>query len=392
MSKEQQVKAQERLGLVEEGSSPSPTEQPQVTPKKSPGQAQASNATTTQDGKKASRRAPVPVDGPDSLSYYEPQVVPQKGQEKPKNSRPKAVSMSFGEILDASFPPPEPILEPLLFSCDVLMLFAKRGAGKSLFMLQIAHNLAAGIGFLKWKAYRPWRVLYIDGELPQHKIQKRCLLAKSFVEKKGIKIDESLVNKNLRIINRDFQPRGMVNLCDKTAYDWLKDDYDWAEIIIYDSLLTLAPSKNDITKGETFLPIQNLLFDLRTQGKTLILLHHAGKGGDQLGDISKETIFDTVMSLEQVKEQGSNPDETRLRVNFTKTRDLHGDDAASFVAIVDGVGGWTWKRDKSLEEQIKELAEFLTVRDMAEELHVSKSTIGRIMKENGIVPKGRKQR
>jgi len=56
MSIEQQKKINKaRLGSVEEESSPIPTEQPQVTPNQSPGQSQANNATTTQNGKQAKK-------------------------------------------------------------------------------------------------------------------------------------------------------------------------------------------------------------------------------------------------------------------------------------------------------------------------------------------------
>ena len=45
--------------------------------------------------------------------------------------------MSAKDYLDTSFPPKNPILEPVLRERDLAMLFAKRGVGKTLFILQV---------------------------------------------------------------------------------------------------------------------------------------------------------------------------------------------------------------------------------------------------------------
>ena len=115
------------------------------------GQAQANNAAKPQDGKKASRRAPVPVNGEDGLQYYEPQEqsMPQAqttsvaqtetadGERTlPARGNGKAVYMNFEELITADFPKPPCILKPVFNMGDTVMLFAKRGCAKTMFAFQ----------------------------------------------------------------------------------------------------------------------------------------------------------------------------------------------------------------------------------------------------------------
>ena len=53
------------------------------------------------------------------------------------------------------------------------MVHAWRGVGKTYFALGAAYAVASGGAFLKWRAERPRKVLYVDGEMPGAAIKER---------------------------------------------------------------------------------------------------------------------------------------------------------------------------------------------------------------------------
>lgn len=65
------------------------------------------------------------------------------------------------------------MLAPWLPDKGLAMVFAPRGVGKTWFALSVAHAVATGGAFLRWRAQRPRRVLDIDGEMPAIALQGR---------------------------------------------------------------------------------------------------------------------------------------------------------------------------------------------------------------------------
>ena len=72
--------------------------------------------------------------------------------------------------------PKEYILEPLIFECDLTMIYAVRWIGRTMVALGIAWAISTGSEFLGWKAKEPKKVLYIDGEMPLVTIRERIQL------------------------------------------------------------------------------------------------------------------------------------------------------------------------------------------------------------------------
>ena len=73
--------------------------------------------------------------------------------------------------------------------------------------------------------------------------------------------------------------------------------------------------------------MQGWLLKLRRLGKTVLLIHHSGRGENARGTSKREDVLDTVIQLKQPEdydiEQGA-----RFEVHLTKARGIHGDDAA----------------------------------------------------------------
>src|ERR1044071_1500566 len=67
----------------------------------------------------------------------------------------------------------EAILDPILWTKSLALLYGPRGLGKTFVALGIAWAVAGGGSFLGWTADRPRQVLYIDGEMSAIDLQAR---------------------------------------------------------------------------------------------------------------------------------------------------------------------------------------------------------------------------
>jgi AAA domain len=77
------------------------------------------------------------------------------------------------QLLSAQFPRRGLMLSPWLPEKGLTMLYAPRGVGKTWIALGIAHAVASGSEFLRWRAPSQHRVVYIDGEMPAVALQER---------------------------------------------------------------------------------------------------------------------------------------------------------------------------------------------------------------------------
>src|SRR6266436_3484628 len=80
------------------------------------------------------------------------------------------------EFIASELPERRTILDPILSSNTLALLYGPRGLGKSFVALGIAWAAASGGSFLGWQASRPHRVLYIDGEMATVGLQARLKL------------------------------------------------------------------------------------------------------------------------------------------------------------------------------------------------------------------------
>jgi AAA domain-containing protein len=80
------------------------------------------------------------------------------------------------EFVAAVLPEREALLDPILASNSLALLYGPRGLGKRFAALSIARAAASGGSFLGWQSRRPHRVLYIDGDMAARDLKRRLLL------------------------------------------------------------------------------------------------------------------------------------------------------------------------------------------------------------------------
>ena len=274
------------------------------------------------------------------------------------------------ELLTTTFPPRTLMLAPWLPDKGLAMIFAPRGVGKTWIALSIAHAVASGGELLSWRAPRPRRVLYIDGEMPAAALQERytAVVAASMVDAPA---------ENFRLVAADIQQDGLPDLADAEAQRFYDSAIADADLIIVDNLSTIARGLRE-NEADLFGPVQAWMLTQRAAGRSVLVVHHAGKGGGQRGTSRKEDTLDTVIALARppgyVASEGA-----RFEVRFTKSRGFYGQDAEPFEArFADGV--WSTSQivaDDSDASLATMRAEGLSYRQIAERSGLSKSSVER---------------
>ena len=308
---------------------------------------------------------------------------------KQDDIRPQLVVYSLDELLELEIPKRQYLLSPWLQSQGLCMIYSTRGYGKTWIALEIAYTVASGGQFLSWESENPAGVLYIDGDMALIELQERASQI-DMRESKELKAP-------LRFLTRDAQE---CDFPDLSTFDGQKQIEtlinDEIKLVVLDNLSTLFRSGKEY-ESDSWLPIQNWLLSLRSRGKSVLLIHHAGKSGKQRGTSRREDILDTVITLKRPTGY-KNQDGACLEFYFEKNRAIFGDDVKPFEARLesktnkDGIETLKWTC-KSLEDSTFDTVcslsnEGLENWEISQELEIHKSTVSRYVKrgkEEGII-------
>jgi hypothetical protein len=286
------------------------------------------------------------------------------------------LALAAEDLLQREIEPREMLLDPILPEQGLVMLYAYRGIGKTFFGLGIAAAVASGGAFLRWSAPRPRKVLYIDGELPASTLKDRVGLV---IEALNGPVPAAGA---FRLLTPDFQDRPMPDLATAAGQRLVEPLLADVDLVVVDNLSALCRTGNE-NEGEGWAPIQEWTLGLRRRRKTVLLIHHAGKNKTQRGTSKREDLLDTVITLKHPADY--KPSEgLRSEVHFEKTRSLLSSQAKPFEVKLDvdrdGKAIWVCRDLEHVKaQQAEELfAAKMSVRDVADELGISKSTAQRL--------------
>ncbi|CAN5390351.1 hypothetical protein BH11PSE11_BH11PSE11_12300 [soil metagenome] len=296
-----------------------------------------------------------------------------------KAAKPTYKVVNILELANHHFKPREQILSPWCLTQSLNMIYAWRGVGKTHVALGIAFAIATGGAFLCWRASKRRKVIYLDGEMPGASLQTRltALIANS---------DADFDPNYFRILTPDMQEGAMPDICSLEGQLAVEDLIEDAEVIVVDNLSSLARSGGNENAAESVEMTSGWALRMRQQGRTVIFIHHSGKGGEQRGTSKREDILDVVVSLKRPPDY--QPTEgAKFEVHFQKGRDLQGDDAEPFEAalLTDPDGRQTWaisKLEDSTFDRVVALSnEGLSQSEIALELNINKSNVSRHVKK-----------
>ena len=291
---------------------------------------------------------------------------------------PRLRPLTLSKFFSLSIKPREMLLDPIIPEKGLAMLYASRGTGKTHIALGVAYAVATGTGFLRWKAPKPRRVLLIDGEMPAAALQERLASIVAGITETEAKPD------TIRILAGDLiEEGGIGNLASPEVQAELDPWLDDTDLLILDNLSSLTAVIRD-NDAESWGPIQDWLLKLRRRGVSVLIVHHAGKGGQQRGTSRREDVLDTSISLRR-PEDYSPAEGARFEVHIEKGRGVHGDAAKPFEAkleVRNEAAIWTTRdiEDVNMARVKALLDDEMTVRDIADETGISKSTVQRLKK------------
>jgi len=287
------------------------------------------------------------------------------------------VALCVHEMARKQFKAREIILDPILRAQDLMMIFAARGIGKTHFAISIAYAIATAGTFAKWRAPVARRVLYLDGELPGSVMQERLAMHCP---------DAEPAPGLLRVFTPDLLPDGvpLPDLSTIEGQDVIDEMIEDAEVVVVDNLSAWARTGRE-NEAESWLPVADWMLRLRRRGVAVVLIHHAGKGGQQRGTSKREDLLDAVISLSRPKDY--EPSQGAVFVaEFTKARHLSGDAAESIeleLAGDDQRAVWKWRTvESSTYDRVVALTrEGLKPAEICTELEINKSTVSRHLRK-----------
>ena len=277
------------------------------------------------------------------------------------------------DFVNMQLPPRENILSPWLPMQGLAMIYAPRGVGKTHVALGIANAITTLTPFLGWTAPKARGVLYLDGEMPAALMQERLL---------GL-IGASKPLAPFRLLTPDLQQDAMPDLATHKGQLMLEPYLNDIELIIVDNISTLCRSGRE-NEADSWLLVQEWALRMRAAGKSILFIHHAGKGGNQRGTSKREDILDTVIVLKRPDDYKPQ-DGAVFQVHFEKARSFLGDDAESFEAQLitkDGLPEWLVRpvSNSSYDEVVRLVNEGHTQKGIAEKMNLHKSNVSRHLK------------
>ena len=277
------------------------------------------------------------------------------------------------EFLALEFPPRNNLLSPWLPSQGLVMVYALRGIGKTHFALGVAYTVACGGHFLGWQASEPAGVLYLDGEMPAVVMQERI---------SAIAVSNKLEPKApFNLLTPDLQPEGMPRIDTTEGQAEIESILTPAiNLIIVDNISTLTRAKENEADGWT--PVQEWALRQRAAGRSVMFVHHAGKGGQQRGTSRREDVLDTVIALRRPVDYHSDQGAV-FEIHFEKARGIYGDDVKPIEARLttneDGLISWITRSVETgtFDKVVQLLNDGLKQHEIAAELGINKSNVCR---------------
>ena len=295
----------------------------------------------------------------------------------------------LADFLQMKREPKEYLLNPILPRKGLAMVYGQRGRGKTFFCLSLALGVAIGGDCLVYQAPKPRRVLYFDGEMALHVMQDRLQqLLKGYGASKTLRDLDT--NKQFQIYTPDRQQDTWANISTKEGRAGIEKKLADVDLVVFDNISCLAGGIAE-NEADEWKPIQEWLLSLRRKDICVLLVHHAGKSGGQRGTSGREDILDTVIRLAAPSEYDPEAG-AQFEITYDKARGFYGKDAAPYLATLTSTAngdGLEWAtrplEDQRIEQVMKLVKETnpdtgraWSIRDIAEELGMKKSTVANL--------------
>lgn len=248
---------------------------------------------------------------------FKPSTQPQAGTSGAVQQPPDfARSLLAADTLASKeMTPRRRLLGAWLREGDLGYLFAPRGHGKTWLAMLIGNAIAEGCKLGAWDNGEDSRpVFYFDAEMNLPDVQDRArrigILSPKFkwLSNEHLYMEQAI---SVNIANPDHQ----------TGLSKMLPD---GSMFVIDNLST---SQNGMRENENddFDKIKDWLLSLRRRGITVMIVHHAGRGGEMRGGSRREDPAHWILSLRDASEEGARC--KQFVTSFSKCRNCQGRDA-----------------------------------------------------------------
>lgn len=245
-------------------------------------------------------------------------------------NKPTLPVISIGDLLQEEAPKRRFFIDPILHDGCLGMVYAAPGVGKTFFSLWLA-GAAAGQGdFLKWKSSEKARVLYVDGEMGKDLMRERATQL-------GLSA-YNLTTSSIMFVTPEMFKAGCVPHINDPRGQALYEQYinnNQIDVVFFDNYGCVTYKGERQTDEGVWQQTSPWLVKLRAQGKAIVLVHHAGKSGQQLGSSMKEQPLNWMIRLEAIK-SFDDQDAAKFWVHFDKPLRIRAASAQSFFAEFSG--------------------------------------------------------
>lgn len=225
----------------------------------------------------------------------------------------------IGQFINEAPPAREFVLTGFLGQGELCMLFAPTGLGKSYAAIIMGICIANGIKWLDFECPSSKKVLYVDGEMGEDDTWDRFY---HIAQGSDYNIDPN----SFMVINpSDFKEENyrVPNISTAVGQKYYEDLirlYGF-QVIFFDNFDTVCRAKDGHdTEFGRWERTEGWLIKLRSQGITIVIIHHTNKGGEQArGSQKKDDLMSSIVSLRNSRFDPV-PDCLTYELHFTKGR------------------------------------------------------------------------
>ena len=271
-------------------------------------------------------------------------------------------------------------MAPWLQASEYCLLYGPTGIGKSYFAFDLAIHIACAVPFWGYHIPRARRVFYIDGEMGRKELGKRI---------HRFSLDPTF-NAALAEGKTNFKTTSFDNYVETGMMPKESEVFDrqmtMTEVVVIDNLMSCSTEMHDRdTDFQQWGRIWNWIQKHRKEGRTIILLHHTNKAGDQLGTSKKLNQAHVSIDLRDASwnEDLLSGETLPTEFRFRKARGLSKADTLPIFAEryfpSEKAPYWLTRplRDEKVKQAWKLKRKKMGKFDIAETLGVKSSTVAR---------------
>jgi AAA domain len=260
---------------------------------------------------------------PDTKPFFDGDIREEIGRED-REARDRS-HLLLTAWLDKEIAPRDFLMGGVMCSTSRWFVFGETGIGKTLLGMALGAAVAAGADFLKWTGQRKARVMYLDGELPKETFKERMQLIADLYGR-----GHAFYGYN----REDLGDDGLPPLNTPEGQKWLMQEIACIEpdLIIFDSIMCLL--MGSVLDEAAWLPMRPFVRWLTSKHIAQVWLHHANDSGKSFGDKTREWEMDTVIKLSRPLGEDGEPDDSAIRLEFTKARLRTPANAEQFLPLI----------------------------------------------------------